>query len=75
MEERPTLNWFFGSDEDDELMPPPEPMNGDHGHLYDSMNFLARGQRRIFTRLARIELAVGLGVVLAMSVLIAVLTP
>ncbi len=64
------MNWFFGNDKDDEL-PPPMPMNGEHGHLNDNIRFLARGQRRIFTRLARIEILLGAGVVVAIAVLTA----
>ena len=63
------MNWFFGSDKDDELPPTPESMNGEHGYINDSIRFLAKGQRRIFTRLARIELLVGLGIVVALAVL------
>ena len=59
------MSWWFGSDKDDDLPPKPLTLNGEHGHINDNLRFVLKNQRRLFTRMNRVELlifvAIGLG--------------
>ncbi|KKN54911.1 hypothetical protein LCGC14_0588040 [marine sediment metagenome] len=67
------MKLWFGADSEDDLPVLPS-MNGEHEHIWKALIRVWNGQRRIHTRLARLEALIALGVAVALLALGAQLT-